>query len=115
EIQRDRAQTAEKLATIRLSEVIREKERATAAELQAKEQAAVAEAVNDFLQNDLLAEAGPEENARNTKVTVEELLDRAAARITGKFNEQPRVEMGIRLTIGEAYRALGKLPSAQHQ
>src|SRR5439155_19645180 len=56
---------AERTATL-------EKERATAAETQAKEEAAIARAVNDFLRNDLLAEAAPDKNARARKVTVEE-------------------------------------------
>ena len=38
-------------------------DRAKAAETQAKEEAAIAQAVTDFLQNDLLAEASPEKNA----------------------------------------------------
>ncbi len=42
------------------------------------------------------AQAAPDENARDKKVTVEEVLGRAAARIAGKFAEQPRVEAEIR-------------------
>ncbi len=113
ETQRDRAQTAEKLATDRLLEVTKEKERATAAETQAKEEAAIAQAVNDFLQNDLLAEAAPDKNARSRKVTVEEVLGRAAARIAGKFDQQPRIEAAILQTIGDTYHALGDYPAAQ--
>jgi serine/threonine protein kinase/tetratricopeptide (TPR) repeat protein len=97
---------AERAATL-------EKERATAAEAQAKQEAAIARAVTGFLQNDLLAQAAPDKNARDKKVTVEELLGRAAARIPGKFAQQPRVEAEIRQTIGEAYKALGDLPAAQ--
>jgi serine/threonine protein kinase/tetratricopeptide (TPR) repeat protein len=87
--------------------------RATAAEAQATEEVAIAKAVNDFLQNDLLAQAAPEKNARAKKVTVEELLGRAAARIPGKFGQRPRVEAEIRQTIGDAYHALGDYPTAQ--
>ena len=94
-------------------EVTREKERATAAETKAKEEAAVAEAVVNFLQNDLLAQADPEQNARNKKVTVEELLGRAAARIEGKFAQQPLVEAKIRQTIGNTYRALSNYAAAR--
>ena len=84
-----------------------QRDRARAAEARAKEEAAVAEAVNDFLRDDLLAEAAPERNARARKVTVEEVLGRAAARIGGRFGEQPRVEAAIRMTIGGTYRCLG--------
>ena len=59
---------------------------------QAQEEAAIAKAVTDFLTNDLLAQASPYENARTKKVTVEEVLGRAAARIAGKFAQQPLVE-----------------------
>jgi eukaryotic-like serine/threonine-protein kinase len=113
ETQRDRAKIAEALATERLLAVTKEKERATAAEANAKEEAAVAKAVTDFLQNDLLAEAAPAKNPRNKKVTVEEVLGRAAARIAGKFDQQPRIEAAIRQTIGDTYRELGNYPAAQ--
>jgi serine/threonine protein kinase/tetratricopeptide (TPR) repeat protein len=74
---------------------------------QANEEAAVAKAVSDFLQHDLLAEADPSKNPRNEAVSVEELLMRAANRIDDKFNEQPRVEAAIRSTIGATYLLLG--------
>ena len=80
----------------------------TAAETKAKEEAAIAEAVIDFLQNDLLAQATPDKNARTKKVTVEEVLGRAAARIEGKFAQQPRIEAEIRQTIGQAYQRPGR-------
>jgi eukaryotic-like serine/threonine-protein kinase len=109
----ERARTAEVLATDRLVEVTREKERATAAEAKAKDEAAAAEAVVNFLQDDLLAQATPDKNARANKVTVEELLDRAAARIAGKFAQQPAVEARIRRTIGNTYRALSNHSAAR--
>jgi non-specific serine/threonine protein kinase/serine/threonine-protein kinase len=111
--QKERATSAEKLATNRLLDVTKEKERATAAEVQAKEEAAIAKAVNNFLQYDLLAEAAPDKNPRNKKVTVEEVLGRAAARIAFKFDQQPLVEATIRQTIGDTYHALGDYPAAQ--
>ena len=79
----------------------------------ADEEAGIARAVNDFLQIDLLGEAAPDKNARGNKVTVEELLGRAAARIEGKFDQQPRIEAEIRQTIGDTYRALGEHAAAQ--
>ena len=57
---------------------------------EADKQAAIARTVNDFLQNDLLAEASPEKNARAEKVTVEELVKRAGAKISGKFRKSSR-------------------------
>jgi serine/threonine protein kinase/Tfp pilus assembly protein PilF len=91
----------------------RARDQARAAETQAKEEAAIAQAVNDFLLDDLLGEAAPEKNARGKNVTVEELLGRAAARIPGKFGQQPRIEAEIRQTIGDTYKALGNYPAAQ--
>jgi tetratricopeptide (TPR) repeat protein len=76
----------------------------------------VARAVNDFLQGDLLAQASPNKQAVGTQpdpeIKVRTLLDRAAARIAGKFDANPRVEAAIRATIGDSYRGLGLYPQA---
>ncbi len=77
-------------------------------------------AVNEFLQHDLLAQASAYNQARpNTKpdpnLTVRTALDRAAARIEGKFAGQPLVEASIRHTIGSAYIDLGLYPNAEGQ
>ena len=83
--------------------------RARRAEQAATTEAATAKAVNDFLQNDLLAQASASSQARpDTKpdpdLKVRTALDRAAARITGKLPKQPLVEASIRQTIGNTYR-----------
>ncbi len=78
----------------------------------AKDEAAIAKAVNEFLK-DLLAEASPDKNPRGKKVTVEEVLGRAAARIAGKFENQPRIEAAIRQTIGKTYYELGEYGAAE--
>src|SRR5262249_7954903 len=78
----------------------------------AKDEAAIAKAVNDFLK-DLLAEAGPDKKPRGKKVTVEEVLDRAAAPIAGQIESQPRVEAAIRQTIGKTDLELGDFPASQ--
>ena len=65
--------------------------------IRANREAAVAQAVNDFLQNDLLAQAsaatqsGPSAKP-DPDLKVRTALDRAAARIAGKFDRQPEVE-----------------------
>ena len=66
---------------------------------------AEARAISDFLQNDLLAQAGASNQARpDTKpdpnLTVRTALERAAARVEEKFATQPAVEAAIRQTIG---------------
>jgi tetratricopeptide (TPR) repeat protein len=94
--------------------------RATKQRDRADAQAAVAQAVNDFLQNDLLAQASAATQSRpSTKpdpdLKVRTALDRAAARITGRFDRQPEVEAAIRDTIGETYVDLGLYPEARTQ
>jgi serine/threonine protein kinase/Tfp pilus assembly protein PilF len=98
-----------------------QKTHALKAEKEAKEQAAIALAVNEFLQKELLGQADIGNQPllaggavdRNPNVTVKELLDRAARGIEGKFSDQPLTEAAIRLTIGDAYRALGRYAEAQ--
>ena len=77
--------------------------------------AAQAEAVSQFLTTDLLGQASPDLNARDKKVTVEQLLGRAAQKIDNnpKFAEQPEVEATLRLVIGNTYFKLGVLPEAE--
>ncbi len=94
--------------------------RARRAEQVALRETATAEAVNNFLQNDLLAQASAKVQAQPDKkpdpdLKVRTALDRAAARIAGKFATQPLVEASIRQTIGNTYRDLGLFPEAQRQ
>ena len=91
----------------------RERDRALRAEQSAR-------AVNDFLQNDLLAQAGARAQASagiqpDPNLTVRTALDRAAARIAGRFDSQPGVEASIRRTIGTAYLDLDRMPDAEAQ
>jgi eukaryotic-like serine/threonine-protein kinase len=88
--------------------------------MRANQEAAVAQAVNDFLQNDLLAQASAAtQSGPSTKpdpdLKVRTALDRAAARIGGKFDRQPEVEGAIRDTIGQTYMDLGLYPDARKQ
>jgi len=104
EVDRDRASAAERQA--------KEAERqAKVAESRAATQAAIARAVNDFLQQDLLRQANrspqvAEELGGDPKLTVREALDRAASTIGERFRDQPLVEAEVRTTIGEAYMSL---------
>jgi tetratricopeptide (TPR) repeat protein len=88
--------------------------------IRANREAAAAQAVNDFLQNDLLAQAsaatqsGPGEKP-DPDLKVRTALDRAAVRITGRFDQQPEVEGAIRDTIGQTYMDLGLYPEARTQ
>ena len=94
--------------------------RITRERIRANQEAAAAEAVNAFLQNDLLAQAGATAQAGpSTKpdpdLKVRTALDRAAERIEGKFAKQPEVEASIRDTIGRTYLDLGSYPEARKQ
>ncbi len=80
----------------------------------------IAESVNDFLRDDVLAQASAHVQAHpGTKpdpdLRVRAALDRAAARIAGKFASDPLVEASIRQTIGNSYRDLGLFAEAQVQ
>jgi len=88
--------------------------------IRARREAAVARAVNDFLQNDLLAQASAEnqldESAQaDPNITVRMLLDRAAQRMDGKFANQPEVAVALRDTMGATYKDLGAYPEARQQ
>jgi serine/threonine protein kinase len=98
----------------------RERDQATAQKKRADEQAAIAQAVNDFLNQDVLGQASPSnqatpETAPDRDLKVRDALDRAAERIAGRFDKQPRVEAAIRTTVGEAYRDLGQYQNAERQ
>jgi eukaryotic-like serine/threonine-protein kinase len=86
--------------------------RARRAEARMRTEAAIATAVNQFLQDDLLSQASPEsqsgvEAAPDPQVKAKTLLDRAAARVGTRFADQPLVESEIEETIGNAYSGLG--------
>jgi non-specific serine/threonine protein kinase/serine/threonine-protein kinase len=94
--------------------------RASRAEQAAVLERNIAKTVNDFLQNDLLAQASVDQQATpdvkaDPNLTVRTALDRAAARIDGKFTSQPLVEASIRMTIGSTYRQLGLYADAEQQ
>ena len=111
--------TALSLLAFRLA---REKTRSSLESLKARQAQQTAEAVNNFLQEDVLAQAsashqagtGPNAKA-DPNLTVRTALDRAASSIEGKFTAEPLVEAGIRRTIGQTYANLGLLPQAIQQ
>ena len=118
--ERDRALNAERTATNAERTATEERNRAVAEKQHADTESATAKAISDFLQNDLLAQASAWSQARpdnkpDPDLKVRTALDRAAARIAGRFDRQPLVEAAIRQTIGQAYKDLGVYPEAQHQ
>jgi len=86
---------------------------------EADQQAAIARAVNDFLQKDLLSQADlanqntEDGQPRDPDIKVRTLLDLAAKKIDHKFAGQPLTEAAIRMTVGDAYVALGQFDTAK--
>ena len=88
-----------------------EKKRAEEEKNRADEQAAIAKAINNFLNDDVLGQAdmsnqvdpsitgAPVESVPDPDLTVHEALNRAIVRIPAKFKDQPLVEAAIRTTI----------------
>jgi tetratricopeptide (TPR) repeat protein len=75
-----------------------------------------AEAINRFLTEDLLYQATPDQNAREKKVTMEEVLDRAARKLDQNpdIARRPELEATLRLAVGSTYYKLGLLGEAEH-
>ncbi len=96
----------------------REAARANQAEQRARDEAAVAQAVNGFVNNDLLGKADAEDVVNPDMTPIRDIklrtvLDRAAAAIGGKFENQPLVEASLRWTLGNTYTTLKEFDAAQ--
>jgi tetratricopeptide (TPR) repeat protein len=94
-----------------------ERDRAIEEKKRADQEAAVATAVTQFLQNDLLRQADSQQQADrqfrpDPDVKVRTLLDRASASIGERFRDQPLVAAAIRDAIGDAYRGIGAYEQA---
>ncbi|MEM9800460.1 MAG: serine/threonine-protein kinase [Planctomycetota bacterium] len=73
---------------------------------EAERQARIAEEVNGFLNDDLFASISPDEMGFD--VTVREVLDVAASRLGGRFEDEPLVDAALRYTLGMSYERLGE-------
>jgi serine/threonine protein kinase/tetratricopeptide (TPR) repeat protein len=94
--------------------------RAMRAERRAEQETSVAQAVNDFLNHDLLAVVAPSaREGRGKDVSMREVLDVAAKKIEddpqtqARFADKPQVEAAIRATLGETYQRLGEYDAAE--
>jgi non-specific serine/threonine protein kinase/serine/threonine-protein kinase len=95
-----------------LSQAETDRDRAEASQRQA-------DAISDFLQNDLLLQVEGDAQreagfSAEPELTVRQALDRAAARIGDRFPDQPLVEAALRRTIGRVYQHLGEESSISH-
>src|SRR5262249_35982984 len=89
--------------------------RAEAAQREARTAADKAREINRFLVDDLLGQAEPESNALADKVTLLEVLDRAAAKVGDRFHDRPTVEAFLRYTLARVYHGLGAFDQSRRQ
>ena len=80
----------------------------------AEREAAVSRAISDFLNVDVLAQADPYLET-DREITLRAVVDRAAARVAGRFADRPLVEAGVRATLARTYLNLGDLDVAEEQ
>lgn len=91
---------------------------ADAARKRAEEQTALATAVKEFLQFDVLEMADPATRLRdaqlpaNAEIKLRDVVLRAAKAIDGKFKDQPLVEAELRGTLGFTLMGLGRVDLA---
>jgi serine/threonine protein kinase len=89
--------------------------RAEAAEREARVEADKAREINRFLLDDLLGRAEPESHAPDDKVTLLEVVDRAAAKVGDRFRDRPRTEAALRYTLARVYHGLGAFDQSRRQ
>ncbi|WP_152050679.1 serine/threonine-protein kinase [Tautonia marina] len=113
------ARAAEQLAQSRFEDEQRARLRAQRAEAtaereaeRARNEAAIAQAVNDFINEDLLALADPNlEPDRDIKLRT--VLDRAAEQVWTRFEGQPLVEAALHHTLSNTYLGLAEKDKAE--
>ena len=91
--------------------------RAQSARKKAASEAAIAEAVNQFLQEDILKQSSSRMSYRwrvklDTPPTLMEALARANQEVADRFKNQPLVEAAVHQAIGSAYANLGLASNA---
>jgi len=81
--------------------------------LAAEAQRTRAEAINTFLNDDLLGAADPSGPGGQRDPTVKLLLARAAGNLEGRFHDDPLTKASLDLTIGKAYFGLSDYANAE--
>ncbi len=92
-----------------------DRDRAVNAQRQARAEADKARAINDFLTNDLLTQAEPSNNAVEDRVTLLDVLDRAAPKVGGRFAGKPAVEAAVRQALAESFHGLASWEKAERE
>ncbi|HKQ97163.1 MAG TPA: serine/threonine-protein kinase [Candidatus Polarisedimenticolia bacterium] len=85
--------------------------RAGRARLDAERQARIAGAVNDFLNDDLLAAVDPTRTP-DRDITMRTVLETAAKKIDAGFRGEPLVAAAVRRTLGRTFAGIGELDEA---
>ena len=80
--------------------------------VEAERNAAIAQAVNDFLRDDLLTAVDPARTA-DREITMREVLDNASGTVGERFAAQPMVEAAIRATLALTYERIGNPRQAE--
>lgn len=83
----------------------------SAARVDAQLQADRAQAVNEFLTDDLLGSVDPT-RTQNREITMREVLDEASLRVGARFKDNPFVAASIERTLGNVYLNLSVFPKA---
>jgi len=96
-------------------EAVVQREAAIAQKSRAERQAAVTEAVKNFLIEDVVRAASPALKKSINDVSVLEAVDHGAARLEKRFKEQPEIEGELRYELGRLYSELNRLPEAEQQ
>ncbi len=109
------AQRAQQAEAEQRANAVDQRDKAIAAETKAREEAAKTQTINDFLTQDLLTQAEPANNAVEDKVTLLEVLDRAAEKVGTRFADQPELERALRATIAQTYHGLASWEKAEAQ
>ena len=102
------------------AEAQQRQQEAEVAREEALRQAGIAQTVNDFLTDDLLAAVAPSvEEGKGKDVLMRDVLDEAArsmdeaSKAGGRFEGKPLIEASIRATLGNTYRKLGEYAAAE--
>jgi serine/threonine protein kinase/tetratricopeptide (TPR) repeat protein len=94
---------------------VRARKRAENAESSARAEADKATAINDFLTKDLLTQAHQGNSTGAHKVTLIEVVDRAADKVGERFHDQPEAESALRMTLVDTYHSLNAFAKAKSQ
>jgi serine/threonine protein kinase len=93
------------LAAVGFAEAKMEARNARAAEEKAESKSAIATAINDFLVDDILGQAGSDESPE-PDLTIKTALERAEERADARFGDQPIVLAEICLMLRHAYNRM---------